>query len=49
MAATAGREGGREGEAIGIPGIDAAQDKRELVLAVGEPQAQAKTGVRPFC
>ena len=45
----AGREGGREGEAIGVPGIDAAQDKRELVLAVGEPQAQAKTGVRPFC
>ena len=49
MAATAGREGGREGEAIGIPGIDAAQDTRELVPAEGDPQAQAKTGVRPFC
>ena len=49
MAATAGREGGREVEAIGIPGIDAAQDTRELVPAEGDPQAQAKTGVRPFC
>ena len=44
-----GAREGAEGEAIGVPGIDAAQDKRELVLAVGELQAQAKTGVRPFC